>query len=285
MPRYRLIPTGIPTSSDLRATLTSMGLRNVEAHATPTPLDDWIGRPTDVMADVIIRRDSIGASSDDMGFVRNASGTYDALVSEIHLFRFDRKWFEDLAKRSGVALPTEGPRQFAESTTSPAPSPSRPAPAPSPAASLRDDGEIQRAQLVAAEVLEKARNSQRLGQLGCSTYFLPALAWFAAGAAGKHVPLPTVFAIGVAWTFVWFVLLIVVFALRFQKFVSELAHRLPKGSEARRAAITRLQTIAADKTHDARLMAGRLAAKLEGETGVRIKPRPPQPRGPGASKP
>jgi hypothetical protein len=285
MPRYRLIPTGVPTSSDLRQTLTDMGLRNVEVHPSPVPLDDWIGRPTDVMADVVVRRKDLGASSDDMGFVRNSSGTYDALVSEIHLFRFDKKWFQDLATRSGVEVPSEGPRQFAASITSPLAVAATSSANAKAAAEARDESQAQRARLAATEVLERARKSQRMSQLGCATFFLPAVLWFAAGAAGYRIPTPALIGIGLAWTFVWFAVLIAVLAVRFQARVRELAQRFPKGSEGRTAAIAQLRAFADDKTHQASGLAARLAANLEGDVAARLKQRPVKPRGPGASKP
>ncbi len=285
MPRYRLIPTDVPTSSDLQKTLTDMGLRNVEVHASPAPLDDWIGRPTDVLANVIIRRKSLGASSDDMGFVRNDEGTYDALVSEIHLFRFDKKWFADLAQRSGVSVPTTGPRQFAASITSPLSVTATSIANARAAATARDDSQSQRARLAATEVLEKTRKSQRLTQLGCASFFAPALFWFAAGAAGYRIPTPALLGIGIAWTFLYFVILIIVFSARFQAQVRDLAQRFPKGSEARAAAISQLRSIADDKKHQASGLAERLISNLETDVAARLKQRPMTPRGPGASKP
>jgi hypothetical protein len=295
VPRYRLIPTGVPTSSDLQKTLTEMGLRNVEVHASPVPLDDWIGRPTDVMADVVVRRKDLGASSDDMGFVRNERGTYDALVSEIHLFRFDKKWFAELAQRTGVEVPTEGPRQFAASITSPLPptQPSISSVRPTPtvressasAQAGRDDASLQRARLAAGELLEKTRQTQRLSQLGCASFFLPALVWFAAGAAGYRIPAPAFVAICILWTFAWFLMLIVVFSLRFRARVRELAQRFPKGSEARAAAISQLRTVADDKKNQASGLAARMIANLESDVAARLRQRPTKPHGPGASKP
>jgi hypothetical protein len=268
----------VPTSSDLKKTLTDMGLRYVEAHASPVPLDDWIGRPTDVLADVIVRRKSLGASSDDMGFVRNERGTYDALVSEIPLFRFDKKWFAELAQRSGVEVPTEGPRQFAASITSPTTVPH------SYTAPPRDDGSAQRARLAANEVLEKTSKSQRISQLGCASFFAPALFWFAAGAAGYRIPTPALIGLGIMWTFLWVVILIIVFTLRFQARVREFAQRFPKGSEARAAAVAQLRSIADDKQHQASALAARLITNLEGDVAARLKQHPVTPRGQGASK-
>jgi hypothetical protein len=283
MPRYRLIPTGVPVSSDLKQTLTDMGLRNVEVHASPVPLNDWIGRPTDVMANVILRKKDIGSSADDMGFVRNANGTWDALVSEIHLFRFDKKWFADLSKRSGTTVPTEGPRQFAASITSP-----HAAPPAAPARtniSSRDEAHA-RARYAAAEVLDKARRSQRMGRVGCLLFFFPLLPWaLMTAASGREPNVPVLLALWAAWTVVWFIGVLVVLALRFQARVREFAQRFPKGSDARAAAIAHLRSVADDKKHEATSIAARLLDQAEKVTVARLTQRPPTPRGPGASTP
>jgi hypothetical protein len=285
MPRYRLIPTGVPTSSDLQQTLTDMGLRNVEFHAAPVPLNDWIGRPTDVMANVIVRRKDIGASSDDMGFVRNSAGTWDALISEMHLFRFDKKWFADLSKRSGTIVPTQGPRQFADSSSSPI-GMAAAAAVTRAASTARDDGREQRARLAAAEVLDKARHSQKLGRVGCLLFFFPLLPWGLMTAASGREPQAIPLLIGwAAWTVVWFIGVLVVLALRFQSRVREFAQRFPRGSEGRAAAIAQLRSVAEDKKNEATGIAQRLLGQLEKSAAVRLTQRPPTPRGPGAPTP
>jgi hypothetical protein len=281
MPRYRLIPTGVPASTDLRKTLGDMGLHNVEVHASPSPLQDWIGRPTDVMADVIVRRKDLGASSDDLGFLRNPDGTWGALVSEIHLFRFDKHWFADLAKRSGVAVPAASPRQFADSTSSPVAGPSASATA---AAKAREAAPQERARVEAAEMLDHARRTQRLGRIGCLLYFVPLVPWLLMGVAQGRLPASgPLLVLWVLWTFVYLFALVVVFALRFQARVREFATRFPKGSEARAAAIGQLRAVADDKTNQARAVAERLLANVEKDVTIRLTQRRSTPRGPGAS--
>lgn len=285
MPRYRLIPTGVPTNSDLKHTLSEMGVRNVEVHPHPVPLDDWIGRPTDVMADVIVRRKDLGASSDDMGFVRGEDGTWDALVSEIHLFRFDKKWFAELAQRSGVAVPTAGPRQFAASITSPVTATPASLVAAAKAAELaRDEAAAQHARLAVNEVLDDARKSQSIGPWGCLVFFVPLVLWFGASALGARVPVGPMLGLWGFWTFAWFIVVIVVVALRFQKFVSEFGRRFPKDSRARASATAHLRAVAEDKTHKATGLAARLLKQVDAQAAA-LKQRPVKPRGPGASGP
>jgi hypothetical protein len=78
--------------------LRELGFAEVELHREPKPLNSWNGNPTGASAEVIIRRKSLGSTADDMGFARRADGTYEAVISDIHLFRFDRRFFEKLEK-------------------------------------------------------------------------------------------------------------------------------------------------------------------------------------------
>lgn len=56
----------------------------------------WRGKELDARAEVIVRRTRIGATADDLGFTRGADGKFEALVSDILLSRFDRRWFQKL---------------------------------------------------------------------------------------------------------------------------------------------------------------------------------------------
>lgn len=121
MPRYRRIPTDVRNEQDLRRALTEMGLRNVELHAQGASLDDWIGRATDVRAHVIVRRKDLGAAADDMGFARNDQGTFDLIVSDMHLFRFDKRWIAELAQRTNTNVRSGGASIFTASVAGKAP--------------------------------------------------------------------------------------------------------------------------------------------------------------------
>lgn len=111
MARFRHIPTPIKSLGGLVKALEELGLRDVEVHERAEPLIDWIGRPTDELAQVIVRRRSLGAAGDDVGFARNPDGTFDFLVSDIHLFRFGKGWLEELVKRHDALADAPDPER------------------------------------------------------------------------------------------------------------------------------------------------------------------------------
>lgn len=99
MLRARLVPTRIVSATELAAALKAAGYEKVEIHAEPVQLVSWQGKPTGRLAHVVIRRSAIGVTADDVGFVRNERGAFDAILSEIHLNRFTKRFFADLEKR------------------------------------------------------------------------------------------------------------------------------------------------------------------------------------------
>ena len=278
MPRYRKIPTGVQSDQELARALTDMGLKNVEVHAQAQPLNDWIGRATDVLAHVIVRREDLGASSDDLGFVRADNGTFDLIVSEIHLFRFDKKFLADLAARTNTVQPSAGPIAFAASISSPAMKST--APPPSPAHNLD-----HRTHLETVEMLERVKRGQNLGRMGCVLYFVPIIPWLILSQLSpEHASIRVLIGGMVIWSFVYFLLLSIVIATRVGRVVTEFGRRFPTPA-ARAAALTQLKAVAQDQKHSVSQAAQRLIRQVEQQVrSTTIKPRPPQsPRGPGAS--
>ncbi|MBM3989374.1 MAG: DUF1257 domain-containing protein [Planctomycetes bacterium] len=110
MAKLRRIPTSMTSGAALVAALEQLGLREVERCPDPSPLISWRGQPLPELAEIIVRRRSIGATADDLGFVRGAEGRYEAIVSEILLSRFDKRWFAELEKRyAALAGPAAAP--------------------------------------------------------------------------------------------------------------------------------------------------------------------------------
>lgn len=115
MAKLRRIPTSMTSGTRLVAALEQSGLREIERVPDLAPLISWRGQPLSECAEIIVRRRSIGATADDLGFVRDAEGRYEAIVSEILLSRFDKRWFAELEKRyaalAGLAdAPAQAPR-------------------------------------------------------------------------------------------------------------------------------------------------------------------------------
>lgn len=124
MSKLRRIPTSMTSGHHLVLALQAAGFKEVERTGAPLELISWRGKPIEASAEIVVRRRYIGATADDLGFSRGADGRYEAIVSEILLGRFDRRWFAELEKRyaelAGVAPSAEV-----------APAPSKPSAPPS----------------------------------------------------------------------------------------------------------------------------------------------------------
>ena len=83
----------------LVAALAEMGYTTVEVHEDAQPLTGYHGDLRQQKANVIVRRQYVGGSSNDLGFVKKEDGTYAAIVSDFDSLKHDTKWFAGL-KRS-----------------------------------------------------------------------------------------------------------------------------------------------------------------------------------------
>jgi len=82
----------------LVAALNEMGYADVEIHDEAVNL---IGYHADVRperANVIVRRRYIGTAANDLGFVREADGTFSAIVSNYDSHKHGAKWMTGLKK-------------------------------------------------------------------------------------------------------------------------------------------------------------------------------------------
>lgn len=86
----------------LVSALKEQGYAEVEVHEVAQQLYDWHGKKTFYLdkegdkANVIVRRHIIGGAANDMGFKRNADGTFDAIVSQYDSGKHNAKWFGQL---------------------------------------------------------------------------------------------------------------------------------------------------------------------------------------------
>lgn len=281
MARYRKIQTGVKSERDLARALAEMGLKNVEVHAEAQPLDDWIGRPTEVLANVIVRRKQLGASSDDIGFARNANGTFDLVLSDIHLFKFDRRWLSELARRTGTESVAAGPVNYAAANTSYA-NPTH-AKAPQAPPLPREQNLGQRARIESAELLDRAKKTQSVGKIGCFLYFLPLLPWLLLQQSETTATgMPGLLVIMGLWSLVYFVGIALVVVTRLRNVARDFHKRFPT-EEARKAAVLQLKTIANDKQNAAADAAKKFLAEIERQGDALVKQLPTiSNRGPGA---
>ena len=97
MSHYTLIQTEIRKQAILLQSLHELGYAEVECHEYAQPLFGYQGDRRPETAEVIIRRNRIGAAANDVGFKRQESGDFQAIISE-----YDRRthcnetWLQNL---------------------------------------------------------------------------------------------------------------------------------------------------------------------------------------------
>ena len=99
MSHFATISTQIVSAKHLVLALKDLGFPTVEVNAEPQELVGYQGDTRIQKAHVIIRRKYLGNLSNDIGFVQNAKGTFDALISDYDRFRFDKAWLQKLTQR------------------------------------------------------------------------------------------------------------------------------------------------------------------------------------------
>jgi hypothetical protein len=99
MSHFTVIRTQITDTEALVTALADLGLKHVEIHDTAQHLYGFQGDIRPQTAEVIIRREFIGPSSNDVGFKRNATGAFDAIISGYDRRRFSRRWLGRLTQR------------------------------------------------------------------------------------------------------------------------------------------------------------------------------------------
>ncbi len=85
MSRYCEIKTIFQDGDALVCALLETGnwtIEQIEVHSEPQNLRGYRGDLRSEKANIIIRRKHVGSSSNDLGFIKNEYGTYQAIVSE-----------------------------------------------------------------------------------------------------------------------------------------------------------------------------------------------------------
>ena len=91
MSAYNEIDTEITDRDCLVEALQELG-HVVQVHETPVQLEGYHGDKRQQVADVVIRRKYVGASSNDIGFVKGADGKYKAIVSDYDRHQYGDAW-------------------------------------------------------------------------------------------------------------------------------------------------------------------------------------------------
>jgi hypothetical protein len=99
MSHFTTLKTQITDARALEAALADLGFPEVEVHAVAQHLYGYQGDARPQTAEVIVRRQHLGKLSNDIGFKRNAAGTFDAIISEFDRPKYSAEWLGKLAQR------------------------------------------------------------------------------------------------------------------------------------------------------------------------------------------
>lgn len=84
MSHYTTIQTEICDRECLLQALAALGFteEKVEAHENPVHLYGWKGRKREQVAEIVIRRQHVGHTSNDIGFTKTEAGLWKAIISD-----------------------------------------------------------------------------------------------------------------------------------------------------------------------------------------------------------
>lgn len=110
MSHYSSVTTKIKSKKDLVKALQkiSSGKWNncVEVHDEPDNLVGYHGDKREQKAHIIIRRKDVGSASNDIGFVRQKDGTYQAVISDYdkNSLGYNQEWLDKLSQLYSVEV-------------------------------------------------------------------------------------------------------------------------------------------------------------------------------------
>jgi hypothetical protein len=99
MSHFTTLRTQIADVKALRAALADVGFADVDVYETAQPLYGFMGDARSQTAEVIVRRRHLGWLSNDLGFRRNAAGTFDAIISDYDRRKYSQEWLDRLTQR------------------------------------------------------------------------------------------------------------------------------------------------------------------------------------------
>jgi hypothetical protein len=99
MSHFTTLKTQLAEVKALRAALADLGFPDVDVYETAQPLYGYQGDVRPQTAEIIVRRRHLGRLSNDLGFKRNAAGTFDAIISEYDQRKYSEEWLASLTQR------------------------------------------------------------------------------------------------------------------------------------------------------------------------------------------
>lgn len=101
MSHFTCIKTQLKNRDTLIQSLADVGFHDVEVHETAQHLYGYQGDVREQTAEVIIRRQYIGAASNDIGFKQQDDGQFEAIISEYDCQQYSQEWLNNLTQRYG----------------------------------------------------------------------------------------------------------------------------------------------------------------------------------------
>lgn len=96
MSHFTRIRTQLRDAQVLAEALHAVGHEHVEVHDQPQTLYGYQGDARPEKAEVVIRREHVGRSSNDIGFARGQDGSFEAIISEYDRRKYDKGWLTKL---------------------------------------------------------------------------------------------------------------------------------------------------------------------------------------------
>lgn len=96
---YCNVETQFKNQDALVAALAETGkwqVNQIDVYDVAHNLFGYQGDERKEVAHIIIRRESVGRSSNDMGFIKNSDGTYSAIISEYDKRKYGDTWLKEL---------------------------------------------------------------------------------------------------------------------------------------------------------------------------------------------
>jgi hypothetical protein len=101
MSHFTSIRTQIKNVDALTKALSDLGFKKIEVHNTARNLCGYQGDVRSQTAEVIIRRQYIGAASNDIGFKKQEDDTFEAIISNYDRQHYSQQWLNHLTQRYG----------------------------------------------------------------------------------------------------------------------------------------------------------------------------------------
>lgn len=102
MSHYSRFRTKFVDRALLVKALADVGFTSVEQHAEAQPLFGYRGDRRADTAHIIVRRQYVGRMSNDIGFVEQPDGSYEAIISDFDKRKYDEVWLQKLTQRYAV---------------------------------------------------------------------------------------------------------------------------------------------------------------------------------------